>query len=194
MVLSLRSTLLRPLVPLALLTATLLLMMLATGCDESFDDTTADAIRLGPDATDAASALGDDASTSAAAESLGCWSSGQCPTVTCPCSTGEVLYRGCRDGICAGQDACFGDALSACKEAAPEGASVEPDGATTGATCHTNSECASQVCIARTEGASEGYCSQPCHNFTDCPTGWACAKLLDSDETWCVQPPPADTH
>lgn len=55
-----------------------------------------------------------------------------------------------------------------------------------GATCETNTECQSNACLT-TNGATYGYCTITCNDFTDCPDFWFCRNVGNASSRYCQQ-------
>ncbi len=49
----------------------------------------------------------------------------------------------------------------------------------TGKACNKNDECSGELCIVNSDNAP-GYCSEPCTNFSTCPSFWGCDAVLSN--------------
>ncbi len=111
---------------------------------------------------------------------------------SCPTICEQTMSASCRDCI-ADSNSCGAECMAACS--APGGGGMNNGGGGAGMNnggggagmnngggnqsgggigqgCTFNSDCASEICIGG--GLQDGYCSQTCTDFTDCPEFWDC--------------------
>ena len=118
--------------------------------------------------------------------------------VTCMCTGGSVDSGSCVNWRCASADDSCTEACpnmgkgnykgDFCAIAASSSSSSNNNssssGRSIGETCEFNSDCSSYACLV-VGGASFGYCTTTCSDWSDCPDGWDCEAVGNASALYC---------
>jgi hypothetical protein len=131
--------------------------------------------------------------------SLGFLSGELACTADCTFDTSNCIGPECGNGVAEGDEVCDGNDLNdqSCASLGLRGGELAcrsdcigfdttgcylPDGAS----CHSDTECAGEVCFTETgKGYPGGYCTRTCSEVDSCPMGSVCVELVDG--SYCFQ-------
>ena len=121
---------------------------------------------------------------------------GALDSASCMILCDQMMSASCRDCM-ANSSECGNDCTAACSDSGGGGDMNNGGGGggmnngggsqqagDLGQGCRFSSDCSTEVCIGG--GIQDGYCSQACTDFTDCPDFWECSGNPDGPGQVCL--------